>query len=134
MRRIIAIVGAIIMIFGAFLPVLAIPLVETFDFYNGGQSDGVYVVIAGLVAIGMAVLGLTRLMLLPGIVGMFFIVRGYFDLRGQIPEIDADIARELIDTQLMQSEGWLVMGLGAAILIVTSFIPKLTLVRSKAQA
>lgn len=131
-QQLILLVGAILLLIGAFLPVLSVPIMGSITLFNNGRSDGLIIVGLAVVAIALTVLNkinIIRIVAIASLAIVFFdLYRVYTKISNAKIEISEKLANNpfgnaasaMMDTIQLQY-GWVVLIIGCLILLFGSF-------------
>jgi hypothetical protein len=131
--RILGFSGAVLLALGAFLPIVNLPIVGSMNYFNNGQGDGVFIV---LLAVGAGLLTwfkLTRFLWIPGAISLVMLsvaltkfVQVIAEAKSKLESTLANnpfagLAQGFLNSVQLQW-GWVVLFLGAAVLVLASFV------------
>ena len=118
-------IAAFVIVVGAFLPVVKVPIIGSMNYFRNGQGDGVFVIILALIAVLLILNGKRLLNLVPAV--LITIILSYFlyNIRHSVAEmkqvaddnIFAGLAAAMADTVQIRF-GWFLMLFGNVILYV----------------
>ena len=130
--RILGIVAGVLLIIGAFCPLVGIDFLGTsmnISFLGGmaGSSwEGIVFILLGLACIGLAVTRKYKLLLVPGLIALAIIAFDYFRFKSKLSEMlsgAGDRAAD-IETAISMKWGWIVLILGALAAIIAGLTGK----------
>jgi hypothetical protein len=130
-RAFLALFGVAALAIGVFLPVVAVPLLGSKTIMGGGERDGIILLCLAALALALILIGRTRYVVLPGAAALGLIIYNYVHLqsqmdaaqKGKIEEFGDEPLRKFVEAYAAEfSYGWIVMGAGALILILASFV------------
>lgn len=128
-----AFVGAGLLAIGPFMPVVSVPIVGNLNLFNGGEGDGIILlVLAGIGAV-LAYLGKTRHVLWPGLAAAAMLLYGlvrFQQLKSQMrADMDSDLEdnpfkglAELAIESVQLQWGWFPLVAGAGIMIYAGWL------------
>jgi hypothetical protein len=118
-RRLIAgAAGAILLLFGSFLPVMSAPFVGSVTYFNNGSGDGVFTVILALLVAPLLWRGWYKLVAVAGLAALGLCIGEVVHLSHAIARANSTIFANAIQLQW----GWAVLLLGGALLVVSPFL------------
>ncbi len=124
-KKLLALIGAALLIVGVFLPVVSLPIIGSMNLLmpGGNVGDGIFVVCLAAIAAGLALAGKTRHVIWPGLLSLAFIVWKYFQIKSALDVHLADpgLAGVLGASVRMNWLGWGVLGVGALLLVYAGF-------------
>jgi len=132
-REITTLAGAALLVIGAFLPVLSLPIAGSINYFSNGHGDGTIVIV---LALGAAVTGFLRASWFPALLGLiaaYVIGYDFFNAIRHISEMKTGMTADLkgnpfagLATAMAESVqlqwGWAVLALGALILMASALI------------
>ena len=133
-NRILALVGAGLLIVGVFLPIVSLPIVGSMNMLMpGGQiGDGIFILVFALAGGGLALAGKVRHVVWPALLSLAFTAWKYVSLQGTLDEArarmtdqmgaDSGMASGLTDAIQMNLLGWAVLGIGGIVLLVAGVL------------
>lgn len=130
-RAALAFVGVVLLGVGVFLPIVSVPLLGSASIVGDGERDGVILLCLAMLALALILLGRLRFVVLPGAVALGLIVYSYVRLQskmnaaheGKIAEFGDEPLRKFMEAYAAEfSYGWIVMGIGALLLIVAPLV------------
>ena len=128
-RQIFGLATSLILLVGAFLPVLNIPFVGEVNYIDLQDSNGLLVVIYAIAAIVLTVLRQERWIVIPAALALLQVGYSFYQLNSQINRVENNIftnwikSLELYDSSSLIGIGWAVMALGALALALTPYLP-----------
>jgi hypothetical protein len=133
-KQILAILGALLLFVGVFLPIMSMPIVGSLNYFHNGQGDGTIVLILAVISIILAITRRFRGLWVTGLcsVGLLlfalvnFLIR-MAQLRDQMQTDLADnpfkgLADVAINSVQLQW-GWAVLMLGGVLIVVAAALP-----------
>lgn len=120
------VVGAAVTAVGTFLPVISLPFGATINYFNNGQGDGVFVLIAATATALLALTDLKRFSWIPVGAGLALTLYSFINALNLIGQTKSNLEQELegnpfagLATGLMSTVslqyGWLFLILGALV-------------------
>lgn len=70
-NKLLALSGSAMLVLGAFMPVVSLPIVGSLNYLNNGEGDGVFIVVLGILAAALALGGQLRFVWIPGQLAQF---------------------------------------------------------------
>ena len=136
-RQLFGYISSIVLAFATFLPVATLPLVGSLNYFNNGQGDGTFILLAAIAAGVLVYLKKYNFLLIPGILAAALTL---FDLIAMIAKINdmkaslneslagnpfAGIAQGLANSVQLQW-GWFILLLAeaAVVLVALNVLPK----------
>ncbi|HYI47937.1 MAG TPA: hypothetical protein VEX35_05670 [Allosphingosinicella sp.] len=131
-KKILALVGVVVIVIGLFLPIVSSPFGSlNMLLPGGGIGDGIFILVFALVAGGLALVGQVRHVVWPALLSLGFIAWKFFQLKGAV-----DTGRDRFAEQAGASEfqanygeimqinylGWAVLCIGALVLLVAGIM------------
>lgn len=121
-NKVLTLVGAVVLVLGLFLPaasVLGISINVIAPPGQGVSADGLILVACAALGAILALINQTRFAVLPGVAALAFVIYKYLYLQstlsGATGDAEAAAVAGLVSVNLL---GWIVMGLGAALILV----------------
>ncbi|PWB76331.1 hypothetical protein C3F09_00655 [candidate division GN15 bacterium] len=132
-RRIVTVVGSVLMILGVFLPMLSIPLLHDDTYFELSRGGGYTILALGGLGILIAVFGKFRLLYLTALVALGLLIYTYFQIDKRKTVAQSDLRERVIDSPLKGlSEGivskvglrygWPTMMVGAGITLAVPLV------------
>jgi hypothetical protein len=128
-RQILGLVTSLILLVGAFLPVLNIPFVGEVNYIDLQDANGLLIVIYAIVAIVLTFLRQERWLIIPAGLALLQVGYSFYQLNSQINRVENNIftnwikSLEIYDSSSLIGIGWAVMALGAVALALTPYLP-----------
>jgi hypothetical protein len=133
-KRILALVGAGLMLVGVFLPIVSLPIVGSVNYFNNGRGDGLIVIILAAVATVLALTKNYRFLPLPGIAALALMSYTLFNLISGLTTARSEMEKSLannpfrgIGDALLSSVqvqwGWLPLIVGAFLVTAAGLLP-----------
>ena len=127
-RSIFGLVSSIVLLVGAFLPIVQLPYIGTVNYWDLDNGAGKLVAVYAVAGIVLSVLGLERWLVLPAGIALLQVAVAYFDLdsrlRGSMGWFESLMkASGLYQSGSIMGVGWIVMIVGAILLGLTPFLP-----------
>ncbi|AYO54201.1 hypothetical protein [Acinetobacter wuhouensis] len=131
-QQLIAFFGAILLLIGAFLPVLSVPIVGSISLFNNGKSDGLIIVVLAGIAIVLAIINQIKAIRFVAMVSLIVVLFDLYKVYSKISDAKREMSEKLagnpfggmanamMDTIQLQY-GWVVLILGCLILLFGSF-------------
>lgn len=129
-KKILVLIGAVVMIVGLFLPMIADStrsMGMLLPPEGGVEWRGVVMLVLALAAAGLALAGQVKHALWPGVAALGFLAYLFFDVKGKLDRLqevlsqigpETSFSRDM--TMHLASLGWIVLGAGAVIVIVSA--------------
>ncbi len=135
MRATLGVSGSLCLMGGVFLPVTSVPLGSQLDYFQGGSGDGLWVLIAALLAQLLVVFRFYRWLLLPLLCSTLVIARSLYNIWAHREQLRAMAERggesdSLLRLSTMLADavqlhwGGLVLVLGLVLLALSAFWPE----------
>lgn len=132
-RRIVAIIGGLLMAVGVFLPMLSIPLLRDDPFFRLSPGGAAIILALGGLTILVVLLGRYRWLYLTGLVAIALLIYTYVQVDRKKTAAQSDLKERVIDTPLKNLShnlvssvglryGWPMMLLGAAITVAVPLV------------
>ena len=130
----VGLIGAFMMILGAFAPIISVPLAGGQNYFQNGQGDGVLMMLLGIISLVLIVARYYGYLIITGILGLLVLGYLYVSFRGTIREaqekISAYEAYDPIGTSLGEvfvenihiDWGFAVLLAASVMIIVASFL------------
>lgn len=127
--RILGIIGGALVIIGIFLPLVTVSVEQAgisqsasfFDSIKAGSWEGYVLILCGIASIVLAVLRKYRFLIITGVITLLVVVLNYINLKSGLAKAlgvaDADALERMGVSVAVQWIGWLVLIVGALILI-----------------
>lgn len=119
-RKTMALIGAALLLIGAFLPIVSLPMIGSMDYFQNGRGDGIFAV--GLAVIGgvLALTGLVRHVLWPGLAALALILFTFVNMQSKIGQIRGQLGGNPLAEAMVGSVqlqwGFAVLFIGAALM------------------
>lgn len=94
-RQLIAVLGAVLLMVGAFAPLISVPVVGSISYFANGKGDGVFVAGLGAVALLAALAGKYRILPVGGISALLLLGITYYRLQSGLSRARAAMEAEL---------------------------------------
>lgn len=131
-QQLIALFGAILLLIGAFLPVLSAPIVGSVSLFNNGKSDGMIIAGLAVIAIVLAALNYMKAIRIVAVISLVIVIVDFYSVYSRINKMKEEVTSKLGDnpfqglaTTMLDSVqlqyGWVVLFLGCAVLLVSAF-------------
>lgn len=119
-KKMIALLGAVLLIVGSFLPIANLPILGSINLTMPGGSvgDGVFVIALAVIAAVLALMGKVRHVIWPGLCALAFVIWKYLQVKSALDTALAPYGDQLNDTVQMNWLGWGVLLVGALVVIV----------------
>lgn len=126
--KVIALIGAMLLGIGVFLPVVRVPKMGTLNLIHGGRGDGMIILLLVAIIVALALLNRTRHVIWPGIASLLMLGFTFSNVQSGLSRARRDMAAKMDDnpfaavadaaTASIQLEwGWAVLVLGAIMVI-----------------
>ena len=131
LKGVIALIGAMTLVLGVFLPSITTPLFGNHNYLDVATIGGASVLVLAALSLGMIFAGRVRFAGMPGALALVFIGHDYLSLQSNIADSQAELVTrpeaaalgEFASVfQVVPSYGWVVLGLGALTLIAASWL------------
>jgi hypothetical protein len=130
--RILGIIGAILLIVGIFCPIVSIFGINLSYFrifrMESGGSDGLIIGGLGVIALVIALLNKTRLLIVPGVLALGLLALDFFRFKAQMseatPSVDNMNPGSSLSSVIQLQWGWGVLLFGALLLLLAGIIKK----------
>ena len=121
----IALVGSILLSIGVFFPILEIPMIGNVSYFSEGEGLGFYVLIVGVIALGLSFTKQSVLLLLSGITGLGFVAYSLIVAAMGLDNANRHYEESAYSAlsggmEVTLSFGWIVMIAGAVMIIIGS--------------
>jgi hypothetical protein len=132
-NKLLALSGSAMLVLGAFMPVVSLPIVGSLNYLNNGEGDGVFIVVLGILAAALALGGQLRFVWIPGAISAVLILITLTRLLQVVNEAKASMEAELagnpfaglaeglLNTVQLQW-GWVFLLVGSVLVISASFV------------
>jgi hypothetical protein len=134
-RKILALVGVVVIIIGLFLPIMNLPIVGSMNMLlpgTGGVGDGIFILVFALIAGGLALVGQVKHVVWPALASLGFIAWKFFEFKGAIDQGYDQVAAQsggmesataaFGEAVQMNYLGWAVLCIGSLILLVAGIM------------
>lgn len=132
-RRIVTVIGGLLMIVGVFLPMLSIPILHDDSYFELSPGGACTILVLGALSIVIALFKRFRLLYLTGLVALGLLVYTYFQIDKRRTAAQNDLRERVIDTPLKHMSeglvsrvglryGWPSMMIGAAITVAVPLV------------
>jgi len=129
----IGLIGSGLLIVGAFLPVVSVPILGAQTLFQNGEGDGSVILVLAVVSVVLVILERMRGLFITGGLSLLLLVVSFFTLRSRISDIKNQLSIELEDNpfkelaqtgvDLVQAQyGWGVLLMGTILLIVAAYL------------
>ncbi|HWT02525.1 MAG TPA: hypothetical protein VN256_19890 [Pyrinomonadaceae bacterium] len=127
--RILGIVGGVLVLLGIFLPLVTVTIgqagmsqsVSFLDSIKGGSWEGWVLLLLGIGSIVLAVLRQYRFLIVTGVITLGIVVLNYINMKSSLAKAMGSADPEMLERMGVDVStnwlGWLVLGLGALILL-----------------
>lgn len=124
--------GSLLMVLGAFLPLVSLPIVGSVNYFNNGQGDGVFIVLLAVITAALAFTKVAKFAWIPAALAGALIVFTVVNLVSRISSAQSELSNSLAGNPfaglaegLMGSVqiqfGWVVMLVGVGLSTFGSF-------------
>ena len=124
--------GSELMVLGAFLPIVSIPIVGSVNYFNNGQGDGVFIVLLAGVTAALAFIKNSKYAWIPAALAGVLIVFTVFNFISRISAVQSELSDSLAGNpfaglaegllgSVQIQFGWVVMLVGVGLSIFGSF-------------
>jgi len=128
--RMLGIIGGVLLLAGVFCPLVGVDILGqsmSVSYIGSGNTswEGLVLILLGIAAIALAVLRKGKLLIVPGVVAIAILAYDYFSFKSKMSEQLAgagDAMREQMENAVSMKWGWIVLLLGALLLIVAGAI------------
>jgi hypothetical protein len=96
MRRALSIVGSLLLLIAPFAPLMSGPIVGRITLFQQGKGDGVILLIAALVALGLSIFGRYGFLWVSGIIGLIDVLAMFRYFWFQLPTFLEDYRRQTV--------------------------------------
>lgn len=130
-KKLLGLSGAALLVLGAFMPIVSLPIIGSLNYLNNGQGDGIFVILLAIVAVALTLSGNYKFVWIPGAISAALILFTLIRLMQVVSEARANLESELagnpfaglaeglLNTVQLQW-GWVVLALGSILVIATS--------------
>lgn len=133
-RQILGLVGSILLMAGAFSPILKIPGVGQVSYFHHGHGDGIMILTFGMISLVLVLIKRYNLLVFTGIASLAMVTFTFYNIYHKLREIKLQLSREFsgqmqgVAEQVINSIqvewGVIIIGLGIVLLLITPFIKK----------
>ncbi|HJV44936.1 MAG TPA: hypothetical protein VJ824_04330 [Bacillota bacterium] len=127
-RKILGMIGCIVLAIGVFCPLVRIPYLGEVNYFNNGKGGGVFVLILAVISFIIILAGKYKPLIYTGIISLCVMGFTYFYLQFVFHKITAKLSNQFgeksksLADMIVQSVhleiGWIVLTIGAVLLIV----------------
>lgn len=132
-KQLIGLIGSILLILGAFSPIVRIPIVGQMNYINSGHGDGILILALGIISIILVLFKKYNPLVSTGITTLGTLGFTYFNIDNLIKKSHAQLTRDLqgnpfkgiaegIINSVQIEWGFAVIIIGAILLIVTPLL------------
>lgn len=132
-KQIIALIGSILLIAGAFCPIITIPTVGPITYFNHGHGDGVIILTLGIISLILALFRRYQALILNRILSLGMVVFTFYNIHHKLQEIAAQLSREFANNPIKDMAetmmnsiridwGVAVIGIGILLVIIAPFV------------
>jgi len=126
--------GAMVLIFGVFAPLVKAPIVGSFNYFKNGEGDGVFILVLAFLALLLSLAKWHRLVGAIGVLSLVLIGFSFFNIQNRLSDAKTEYELKMAGNQfaglgraMMESVtmewGWAILVCGAILLIVSSELP-----------
>jgi hypothetical protein len=134
-RQLVSYVGVFLLFIGVFLPIMKVPILGSVDYFRDGEGDGVIVLLFSLISLGLIYLKRYKWLMYTGIASLIVIAVTFINITVKMSEMKSELQSDLegnpfgfVGDAMLESVsyswGWLVLVLGAGLLIYASISSK----------
>lgn len=134
LRTLLGVVGSVLLVFGAFAPLISVPFLGTVTYVRRGEGDGVIIVVLGLLSLVLTVARRFNALWFTGLASLGLMGFTFYNVRSGINEMRERTASELAGnpfrgiaeaaTEAVQFQwGWGVLLAGAVLILVAAALP-----------
>jgi len=134
LRMSLGVIGSVLLVFGAFAPLISVPFVGSITYIMRGEGDGVIVVVLGLLSLVLAVAGQFNALWFTGLASLGLMAFTFYNVRSGLDDMRESMASELagnpfrglaeVAVEAVQFQwGWGVLLVGAVLILVAAALP-----------
>lgn len=124
----VALVGAVLLFVGAFMPIVSMPIIGSLNYFQNGRGDGVIIVLLALATMALAMTNRTRHVVWTGLAAMAVLLFTFVRFQSAMTDARASMDTDLADNpfrglaeaaigSVQMQWGWAVLVLGAGVTI-----------------
>lgn len=126
--------GVCLLWFGSFAPLVSVPVIGSINYFRNGEGDGVVIVVLAFIALVLTLARYHRVVGLIGLVSLLLIGYSFFTIKSRLAAAKEDYELKMIGNEfagvgrtfmeaVSMEWGWVVLVIGALLLIVSSELP-----------
>ena len=130
-KQLIGLIGSIVLFVGVFTPIVSVPIMGNFNYFQNGKGDGVYVLILAVISLILVLIKKYKGLWITGLGSFGIIAYTFIKLQIKLSEAKADIHSEFAEkssrnlaNSLVQSVqlqgGWALLIVGVALVIASA--------------
>jgi hypothetical protein len=130
-KQILAIVGALLLFVGVFLPIVSVPIVGSVNYFHNGQGDGTIVLVLAVISIILAVTRRFRGLWVTGLCSVGLLLFTLVNFLMRMSELREQMQRQLADNpfrglfdvamnSVQVQWGWAVLMLGGGLIVASA--------------
>ncbi|HEX2864519.1 MAG TPA: hypothetical protein VHN99_08110 [Deinococcales bacterium] len=137
-RTVLGVLGGALLILGAFTPALSLSIFGSISYYTYSPAAGIVVIVAGALAVLLAVTGMERFLWAPGLVALAIVAAGFVSVQQRVGGARDDLLRSFgtlpggnevssvlgnfVGAAVQLGWGWAVLFLGALAVLLGAFV------------
>jgi hypothetical protein len=134
LRKVLAYVGAALMMVGVFMPIVSAPMVGTVTYFKNGEGDGTIVLALGAISLLLILANRLRLLAVTGLLSLGILGYTFYQLQTRLAEMRATMERDLAGNPFaglarglaegfQLQWGWAVLVAGSILVLVAALMP-----------
>jgi hypothetical protein len=132
-KQIIAIIGAILLFFGVFAPIVSVPILGSLNYFHNGEGDGVIVLALAAATIALVFARLYKGLWLTGGGSLAVLAFTFINFQSKMSEVRTSMAKDLAGnpfaglgeaalSSVQLQWGWAVLVIGACLVIAAALV------------
>jgi hypothetical protein len=133
-KRMLGVLGSIVLFIGVFTPIVSVPIVGNVNYFQNGKGDGVIILVLALISLILTLTNKFRALWLTGIGSLGVMIFTFINFQLKMSEAKAQMESQLsgnpfrgfadLAIQSIQIQwGWAVMIVGAGLVIAAAAVP-----------
>jgi hypothetical protein len=132
-KQTIAIIGAILLFFGVFCPIVSVPFLGDLNYFHNGQGDGVIVLVLAVATVALALVRLFKGLWLTGGGSIAVLAFTFFNFQSKMSDLRSSMEKDLAGnpfaglgqaalSSVQLQWGWAVLVIGACLIIAAAIV------------
>ncbi|OGM59103.1 hypothetical protein A3A75_05595 [Candidatus Woesebacteria bacterium RIFCSPLOWO2_01_FULL_39_10] len=132
-KQLLGLIGSLVLIIGVFTPIVSLPFVGSMNYFNNGNGDGTIVLILAIASLVVVFLKKYKFLWITGLASLGMMLFTFINFQGKMASVKSEMQSGLegnpfaglgeLALQSVQLQwGWIILVIGAVLLIVSAAI------------